>query len=149
LLLKERQSMASPSSVVRLEIPASGAYLAVARATATGLAAQLHFTYDQLDDLRIAVDEACAQLLARAGGKGATLRVAYHLGEEAGELFVEASVAAPDGASPVARDTFAWQILNAMTDEVNEHLEDGQLRLTLRKRGGHHAPGERTGSGEQ
>ena len=140
----------SPSSVVHLEIPASGAYLAVARATATGLAAQLHFTYDQLDDLRIAVDEACTQLLARAGGHGAgTLRVAYHLEEEAGELVVEVSVAAPDGASPVARDSFAWQILNAMTDEVTEHLEEGRLRLSLRKRGGHGAPGEPTRSGEQ
>ncbi len=124
------------SSVVHLEIPASGAYLAVARATATGLAAQLHFTYDQLDDLRIAVDEACTQLLARGGGAG-TLRVAYHL--EAGALYVEASVETPDSASPVAKDTFAWQILNAMTDEVHEHLEAGRLRLSLRKRGGHGA----------
>lgn len=123
------------SSVVRLEIPASAAYLAVARAAASGLAAQLQFTFDQLDDLRIAVDEACTQLLDRSGGD--TLQVAYLLEEATGELCVEVSVAALEGARPMAGDTFAWQILTAMTDEVREHLEDGRLRLTLRKRGGH------------
>ena len=123
------------SSEVRLEIPASGEYLVVARAAAAGLAAQLQFTYDQLDDLRIAVDEACTQLLNRAGG--GALQLAYLLEEAAGELCVEVSVPAPHGASPVAKDTFAWRILSAMTDEVREHLEDGRLRLTLRKRGGY------------
>ena len=61
------QKAAMPTSTVHLEIPASGAYLSVARAAATGLAAQLQFTYEEIDDLRIAVDEACTQLLARRG----------------------------------------------------------------------------------
>ena len=121
------------TSTVHLEIPASGAYLAVARAAATGLAAQLHFTYDEIDDLRIAVDEACTQLMAGRGGAD-TIRVVYHMGDA--ELWVEVSVAVPDRGRPLERDTFAWQILSAMTDEVVEKAEEGRLALRFRKHGG-------------
>jgi serine/threonine-protein kinase RsbW len=121
------------TSTVHLEIPASGAYLAVARAAATGLAAQLHFTYDEIDDLRIAVDEACTQLMARRGS-AETIRVVYHMAD--GALSVEVSVAASDSGAPLERDTFAWQILNAMTDEVIEKAEAGRLALRFRKHGG-------------
>ena len=123
-------------STVHLEIPASGAYLAVARAAATGLAAQLHFTYDEIDDLRIAVDEACTQLMARRGA-GDTIQVVYNMDD--GELWVEVSVDAPSSgqSAPLERDTFAWQILSAMTDEVVEKAEAGRLALRFRKHGGH------------
>ena len=86
------------TSTVHLEIPASGAYLAVVRAAATGLAAQLQFTYEEIDDLRIAVDEACTQLLARRGG-ATTLNVAYHLADA--ELRVDVSIEAPDRGKKV------------------------------------------------
>ena len=121
------------TSTVHLEIPASGAYLTVVRAAATGLAAQLQFTYEEIDDLRIAVDEACTQLLARRGS-ATTLNVAYHLAD--GELRVDVSIEAPDRGEPLERDTFAWQILSAMTDEVREQSEAGRLWLSFRKAGG-------------
>ena len=121
------------TSTVHLEIPASGADLAVARAAATGLAAQLQFTYEEIDDLRIAVDEACTQLLARRGS-ATTLNVAYHLAEA--ELRVDVSIEAADRGDPLERDTFAWQILSAMTDEVREQSEDGRLWVSFRKAGG-------------
>lgn len=121
------------TSSVHLDIPASGAYLAVARAAATGLAAQLHFTYDQIDDLRIAVDEACTQLMARRGSAD-TIHLAYHL--DGSELSVEASVEAVDRGGPLERDTFAWQILTALSDEVVEQDHGTRLLIKIRKSGG-------------
>jgi serine/threonine-protein kinase RsbW len=121
------------TSTVHLEIPASGAYLAVVRAAATGLAAQLQFTYEQIDDLRIAVDEACTQLLARRGS-ATTLQVDYHMVDS--ELRVDVSIEAADRGDPLPRDTFAWQILTAITDEVSEQAQSGRLALSFRKAGG-------------
>jgi serine/threonine-protein kinase RsbW len=126
--------MARPTSILHIEIPASGEYLAVVRAAATGLAAQLHFTYEQIDDLRIAVDEACTQLLARRGS-AETLAVDYDV-DQAG-LRVLVTVAANDLGEPLRHDTFAWQILSALTDEVSEHSDADGLRLAFRKHGGH------------
>ena len=48
---------------VRVCLPAEGAYLSVLRTATAGLAARLDFTLDEIEDLRIAVDEACAMLL--------------------------------------------------------------------------------------
>src|SRR5919198_6324316 len=101
------------TSTVHLEIPASGAYLAVARAAATGLAAQLRFTYDEIDDLRIAVDEACTQLMARRGSAD-TIRVVYHMAD--GDLSVEVSVDASDSGGPLATDPFNPELLNPTND---------------------------------
>ena len=58
-------------------MPAEGAYLSVLRTATAGLAARLDFTLDEIEDLRIAVDEACAMLLAQAipgHGPGVRLR---------------------------------------------------------------------------
>ena len=57
------------ADMVTIKLPAAGAYLSVLRTATAGLAARLDFTLDEIEDLRIAVDEACAMLL-RAGGAG-------------------------------------------------------------------------------
>jgi serine/threonine-protein kinase RsbW len=121
---------------VQIETPAAGEYLAVVRAAATGLAAGLDFTYEQIDDLRIAVDEACAQLIAHRAG-ASTLRVAYSV--ETAALRVEVTVDGAGGGEPpdpLPRDTFSWQILGAVVDEIDERIDAGELLLAFRKRGG-------------
>ena len=122
-----------PEPAVRIEIPASGEYLAVLRAAATGLAAGLHFTYEEIDDLRIAVDEACTQLLARRGPAD-TLEVTYEVGDSS--LDVEVTVPGAVSGDPLDRDTFAWQILRALTDDVDERIDGKGLHVAFRKRGG-------------
>ena len=59
---------------VTIRMPAEGAYLSVLRTATAGLAARLDFTLDEIEDLRIAVDEACGMLLAQAA-PGAELSV--------------------------------------------------------------------------
>src|SRR5215472_12486048 len=51
---------------VTIQMPADGAYLSVLRTATAGLAARLDFTLDEIEDLRIAVDEACGMLLSQA-----------------------------------------------------------------------------------
>ena len=51
---------------VNVRMPADGAYLSVLRTATAGLAARLDFTLDEIEDMRIAVDEACAMPLSQA-----------------------------------------------------------------------------------
>ena len=51
---------------VSLRVPADGAYVSVLRTMTAGLAARLDFTVDDIEDLRIAVGEACALVLPEA-----------------------------------------------------------------------------------
>ena len=112
-------------------MPAEGAYLSVLRTATAGLAARLDFTLDEIEDLRIAVDEACAMLLSQAI-PGTNLECAFDLGAE--EMTITVSVTAAGPRIP-ARDTFAWTVLSALAGTVDSRLgPDDQVSIVLRKR---------------
>ena len=118
---------------VELRLPADSAYLAVLRTAAAGLAARLDFTLDEIEDLRIAVDEACALLLPRIAADG-DLTCVFTI--EADTLAVEVSARTTD-AEPPRRDSFAWTVLSALAGEVDARTDgDGRVRITLRKQRG-------------
>ncbi len=112
-------------------MPAEGAYLSVLRTATAGLAARLDFTLDEIEDLRIAVDEACAMLLSQAI-PGTNLECAFDLGAD--EMTITVSVTAAEPQMP-ARETFAWTVLSALAGTVDSQLgEDDQVSIVLRKR---------------
>lgn len=55
---------------VTIKIPASPAYIGVVRLVAAGLATRLRFTLDEIEDLKIAVDELSAYLTGSQGRDG-------------------------------------------------------------------------------
>jgi len=123
-------------------MPAEGAYLSVLRTATAGLAARLDFTLDEIEDLRIAVDEACAMLLSQAI-PGTNLECAFDLGAE--EMTITVSVTAAEPRIP-ARDTFAWTVLSALAGTVDSRLgPDDQVSIVLRKRRENMASGTRSG----
>ncbi len=124
---------AKPRDVVVITLPASSAYLSVLRTATAGLAARLDFTIDEIEDLRIAVDEACAMMLPQAV-PGAEISCEFAL--EGDTMTVSVSVLTLDGEEP-SRDTFAWTVLAALAGDVSSHSDpDQRVTITLRKRGG-------------
>ena len=118
---------------VRVCMPAEGAYLSVLRTATAGLAARLDFTLDEIEDLRIAVDEACAMLLAQAI-PGTNLECDFDLGAD--QMTITVSVVAAQPRTP-ARDTFAWTVLSALAGDVDSRLEpDDRVAIVLRKQRG-------------
>src|SRR5450631_266847 len=120
--------------VVELRLPAESAYLSVLRTATAGLAARLDFTLDEIEDLRIAVDEACALLLPDARPEF-PLVCRFTLETDCLEVTVEATTNA--GRTP-GRESFAWTVLAALAGDGDAGADaDGRVRLTLRKhRGG-------------
>src|SRR6188474_1496535 len=88
--------------VVTVKLPASSAYLSVLRTATAGLAARLQFTLDEIEDLRIAVDEACAMLLASGESVDRELTCRFELAVDL--ITVMVSVDAGSPALP-SRDT--------------------------------------------
>ena len=106
----------SEDDVVLLTVPADGGYLGVLRTATAGLAARLHFALDEIEDLRIAVDEACAMLLAIAT-RSAELDCRFAVTEDA--LTVEVTVSTCHGARLPAESSFAWKVLTALTTSAS------------------------------
>lgn len=111
---------------ISLSVPAQPDYVHVLRSLTAGIAAQMDFPVDDIEDLRLAVDEACAYLLAYdPDARRMTLRIdAFH-----GSVSVVASLArdgVPARARTGSRQGVIWHILSALTDEARfEEAGDG------------------------
>ena len=114
--------------VVVLVVPADGSYLAVLRTATAGLAARLQFTLDEIEDLRIAVDEASAMLLAVAVGS-AELTCQFEVTPAA--LTIEVGVPVPGTAALPGNQSFSWQVLTALAGEVVADTAPGRVAIRL------------------
>ena len=107
---------------VTVRMPAEGAYLSVLRTATAGLAARLDFTLDEIEDLRIAVDEACAMLLSQAV-PGTSLECRFALGRDMMTISVSVPCLTPQLP---ASDTFAWTVLTALAGSVDARVGPGR-----------------------
>jgi serine/threonine-protein kinase RsbW len=114
---------------VEVRIPADVLYVSTLRLTAASLAARCDLTIDDIEDLRLAVDEACALLLPHAAA-GSTLDARFALAE--GRLEVATSVHTDEDAEP-DRSGFAWTVLGALATSVEVSNHDGQLTISVTK----------------
>lgn len=125
--------LAGLRDMVTVRLPAAGAYLSVLRTATAGLAARLDFTLDEIEDLRIAVDEACAMLLVQAV-PGTDIECEFELTGDAMRIAV--SVLAVEARAP-ARDTFAWTVLTSLAGDVDARVgADDRITIVLQKRRG-------------
>jgi serine/threonine-protein kinase RsbW len=111
---------------VRLSIPADGAYIAVPRSVVGNLAARNNFTVDEIDDLRIAVDEACALLLPQASD--GVLDCVFEIDPPL--IRVTTSATVPNGWKPDT-GSFGWTVLTALVESVAAETVDGRLAITV------------------
>jgi len=100
---------------VRMIVPALPEFLRLARVTAAGLGARLGFTFDQVEDLRLAIDELCFGLTGPHG----RLRVGRS------SLEVEGTGLFDGDRRPAELSDLSKLILAALVDEhgLNESAE--------------------------
>ncbi|PVG83305.1 anti-sigma factor [Nocardioides gansuensis] len=110
---------------VELRLPADGAFASVLRTTTAGLAARLDFTIDDIEDLRIAIAEASALVLAEAD-PGADLVSRFFLSP--GRMQVQIETQAIDDPAP-DYDSFAWQVLDTLATDAEASSAGGVFRV--------------------
>ena len=121
---------------VRLAVPAQPEYLRMTRILAAGVASRVGFTLDEVDDLRIAIDELCFSLVGPRGRSG-TVTVRYEILPDG--ILVEGAAHFNDGDyhAPLL-SPLSMQILDSVADEchVEPGLEGPSFRLVKRRREG-------------
>jgi serine/threonine-protein kinase RsbW len=113
---------------VSLRVPADGAYVSVLRTMTAGLAARLDFTVDDIEDLRIAVGEACALVLPEAS-PGGHLEAEFR--QTSGSLTVSVRVSTASRAEP-DYESFAWQVLSTLATEASADAGEHHLEVSFR-----------------
>lgn len=116
------------SSTVRLELPAASGYLVLARTAVAAMCARLDYPLDRLEDVKLAVDEACTLLLSDTD-PNQTLMLALEPGEE-GALRATVSAVTRHGKAP-KQSSFAWTVLSALVEDVSAAVEAGQVSISL------------------
>ncbi len=117
--------------VVSIKIPASPEYLGVLRLVAAGLAARLRFTLEDIDDLKIAVDELSAYITGSQGRAG-TLDVRFMIGDDRIEI---RGTAVLQAGHKVRTDLteLSQMILETVADSASLEQLDGSPTFTLVK----------------
>lgn len=114
---------------VRLVVPAAPEYLRLVRLTAAGLATRVGFTFDEVEDLRIAVDELCFLFVAQPDLKR-DIEVLYLAGPDSITIEGHSRL---EGVLPEPND-LSQQILDALVDEHTLSDDDGGARFRLVKK---------------
>lgn len=115
--------------VVRLRLPAGTAYGRVARVTTAAIARRHDFTYREVEDLRLAIDEAIIALLDQED-PDAAVDLTYTI--EGEQLAIDVDGAADRPPDAVAR---FHTIVTGLVDQADLDLGAGTVHL-VKRRGG-------------
>ncbi len=88
------------AETVDLLIPCRPEYVGVARLAVLGIASRMPFSYDEVEDVRLAVGEACTHAVERAGVTAATIRIVSTVAVDSLTIEISDDVAEADAAAP-------------------------------------------------
>lgn len=115
---------------VELCVPAKPELLSLARLTVAAVASRADFAYEEIEDLRLAIDELCSPLVGHTGRPG-QLRLQYRWDDTS----IEVSCRADDGGDVDDEENeLSDRILDALVDEHGTSNDSGGRRVWLRKR---------------
>lgn len=129
----------APVRMVTLTLLADQDYLALARTSAMHVGALLFLPLPRVDDLRLAVDEACTSFLSSARSAGpAGADTAPPATEQTMELsydryprHLHVTIRSRAPRSWPERDELGWAMLGSLVGEVRMEVRDGVGVLTL------------------
>ena len=132
------------TETVQLIIPCRAEYVGVARLAVLGIASRMPFSYDEVEDVRLAVGEACTHAVERAGAGTATIRIVGTVDPHALTIEVKDDVAAENMAAPteeaklleeagVDLEGLGALLMEILVDEVKIEISPTGTRVLLTK----------------
>ncbi len=116
---------------ISIRIPASPVYVQVVRLIASGLATRLGFTLDDIEDLKIAVDEMCAYLTGTQGRDG-QLEIAFTVGDDRIDIAGTGHFQAGEKVRTELTE-FSQKILETVASDASLYQVDGTPTFKLAK----------------
>ena len=128
-----REDVHNLTEEVRLVLPARPELVGVARLTAASLAGTIDFSLNEIEDLKIAVEELCHQLIASGGNTG-SLTLTYRVGADTLEVIGTGPSTGPKAPDLPSPHPLSNRILEAVTDDYALDLGHDLAHFRLVKR---------------
>ena len=137
--------MSAPlAETVQLLIPCRPEYVGVARLAVLGIASRMPISYDEVEDVRLAVGEACSHAVERAGDSRATIRINSVIDARALTIEIVDDVRDSDAAMPteeaqlleeagVDQQGLGALLMEILVDEVKIETSPAGTRVLLTK----------------
>jgi serine/threonine-protein kinase RsbW len=119
----------SDTDIVRLSVPATLEYVRIVRLAASGMASRNGFDVDEIENLRVAVDEL-ASMVVDAATEG---ELAVSFANVDGDFCIEGR-APTAGGTELTVDTLTGSILNAVCDKYELNAADGWAQFVCLRR---------------
>lgn len=125
--------MSDNEEVIRLRLPAEPFSRQLIRLAVYLVASRMDFDLTQLDDLRIAVDEASNYAVIHSPQQ-TNLEVEIEPGKEYLEIILTSQLAENGDSRSVMPESFSRMIMESVVDAVDLQREEATCRISLRKR---------------
>lgn len=118
---------------VRVAVPARAEFVHVLRSVTAAVAGRQPLSLDDVDDLRLAVDEACARLLSLPG-EATAFRLDVRVTHDRFEVVVAMDASAASWPPVGLEETLAWRVLGALAESVRFEMWNGTPAIRIVKR---------------
>jgi anti-sigma regulatory factor (Ser/Thr protein kinase) len=118
--------------LVTVTVPADAGVVQLLRTIVAGVGARVGLTYDSIDDLRLAAQEAVGQIMLVTGRDG-SISMSVETNERGLELRLWTERAVGAWPPPGIEGSLAWTILSTLVDGVSLGGEDGAASVRLVK----------------
>jgi serine/threonine-protein kinase RsbW len=109
------------SGTVIVSVPPRAEFVHVLRSVTATVAARIRLSIDAVDDLRLAVDEACARLLA-IHSPASSLSIGFGLHGDRLEVTVWLEAAVADWPPAGFEESLSWKLLAALVVEARPDM---------------------------
>jgi anti-sigma regulatory factor (Ser/Thr protein kinase) len=118
--------------LVTVTVPADAGVVQLLRTIVASVGARVGLTYDSIDDLRLAAQEAVGQIML-VTGKDGSISMRVETNEHGLELRLWTDRAIGAWPPPGIERSFAWTILSTLVSDVSLGGEDGAASVGLVK----------------
>ncbi len=115
---------------VTARVPANRRYVGALRALTTALAVQCDLTIDEIEDVQMSVNEACALVLPYVDPSQPWIDVRFRLTQ--GRFLASVDIATTTTVQ-LDRDHLSWTVLAALSDDAHVSTNGHALAITFTK----------------
>jgi serine/threonine-protein kinase RsbW len=117
--------MTQQCDLIEMRVPAKPEYVGVIRLTVSGIANRIGYKYDDIEDIKIAVAEACTNVVEHAYQGGGIITISFHVFTDRLEVVVT------DSGSSFDLESFRERLGPVDTNMPVSELKEGGLGLYL------------------